>query len=1064
MKSQFTFWFFCSKIELIGQSTIIYPPSYMITKKALSEFFRSSPTPIVVLLCDVPKFTIIDVNDVYLATTGTSRAKLVGKGIFEAFPVNENDPQADGFKNLAASFATVIATKKSHSVPCQKQDIASDSDSQLDVKYWKIDNMPLLGDEGEVNMIVHTIVDISEKVLSKQKIAEAQFAIDKGNELLQQTESLSKLGRWEIDRRTNQAFWSDSHYTMLGYAPQEFEITLEKTLELLHPDDRVMMIQHFEEALKELQEYKVEFRFVAKDQSVINILCRGKFVFDEDGNLIKQVGVVQDVTDVKNAEEAAKKTIAESNERFEYVAKATFDAIWDWDLATDSIYWGDGFETIFEHKMATLATNSSGWTDNIHPDDVDRIVESFYSTIKSSATNWTEEYQYKKGNGEYSFVVNKGILTRGDDGRAKRIIGAMQDVTKHKEEEQHLKLLESVITNATDAVMITEAEPFDEPGPKVVFVNEAFTKMTGYTAEEVIGKTPRILQGPKSDKDELEKLSKALRRWEPCEATLLNYKKSGEEFWINMVLSPVANEKGWFTHWIAIERDVTQKKLREHQLKLLESVVINTTDGIVIKKPNTSLHDGREIIYINDAFAQMTGYSKDEMVGKTFKMLRGPNTDLNVLEQFYKQTEALKQIEITLIFYKKTGEQFWANLTLNAVTNDLDIITHWVVILRDVTEQKNQEQKIIEINQKLVETLESIQDGFYTLDAGWNINYWNKAAEIISGRSHKEVMGLNILNFYERQISTQVYSKFLEAKEQKKPVRLEIYSDQLKKWFEFNAFPSTFGLTVYFKDISDRKGVESKLKKMNLKLESNIKKLAILNAELEQFAYVASHDLQEPLRMVTSFLTQIENKYNNVLDDKGKKYIYFAVDGAKRMRQIILDILEFSRIGKSDNNLEEINLNEVLNETCLLFGRKIKDKNAKIIYQDLPKIVSYAAPIKQIFHNLIGNGLKYSDASRSPELTISCQETAHVWKFVLQDNGIGIEAESFDKIFELFQRLHNKDEYSGTGIGLAITKKIIENLGGQIGVISEVGVGSKFHFSIPKKTNKKRMIKKLPTN
>ena len=315
--------------------------------------------------------------------------------------------------------------------------------------------------------------------------------------------------------------------------------------------------------------------------------------------------------------------------------------------------------------------------------------------------------------------------------------------------------------------------------------------------------------------------------------------------------------------------------------------------------------------------------------------------------------------------------------------------------------------------------------------------------------------GMNIWEVYEGEVSEQIYAKFREAKEKDKPVRLETYSTRLNKWFEINAFPSTMGLTVYFKDITDRKQVESKINKMNRKLEANIKKLAISNLELEQFAYVASHDLQEPLRMVTGFLTQIEKKYEDVLDDKGKQYIHFAVDGAKRMRQIILDLLEFSRIGKNENTIEKINLNEVLNETCLLFRKQMEEKNAELIFKDLPKILNYSAPIKQIFHNLIGNGLKYSDANRPPVITISSQETAVDWKFVVQDNGIGIEAEYFDRIFIIFQRLHHKEQYSGTGIGLAITKKIIENLGGQIWVESEEGVGSAFHFTIPIKQTKK---------
>lgn len=235
----------------------------------------------------------------------------------------------------------------------------------------------------------------------------------------------------------------------------------------------------------------------------------------------------KDITESKKA----KRIIEESNERFEYVTKATFDAIWDWNIKEDKIFWGDGFEKIFGYKLSELKDDSAAWIQNIHPEDIQKITESYYTIVKSKETNWIEEYRYKKSNGEYCYVINKGIVIRDADGKAIRIIGAMQDITKKKEEELRLKLLESVITNTADSILITEAEPLDEPGPRIVYVNDAFTKMTGYTAQEVVGKTPRILQGPKTDKEELKKLSTALRLWKPYEVTLLNYKKNGEEFW-----------------------------------------------------------------------------------------------------------------------------------------------------------------------------------------------------------------------------------------------------------------------------------------------------------------------------------------------------------------------------------------------------------------------------------------------------------------------------------------------------------------------------------------------------
>ena len=227
-------------------------------------------------------------------------------------------------------------------------------------------------------------------------------------------------------------------------------------------------------------------------------------------------------------------------------------------------------------------------------------------------------------------------------------------------------------------------------------------------------------------------------------------------------------------------------------------------------------------------------------------------------------------------------------------------------------------------------------------------------------------------------------------------------------------------------------------------------RLAISNAELERFAYVASHDLQEPLRMVTGFLTQIETKYDSLLDDKGKQYIHFAVDGARRMRQIIVDLLEFSRIGLNRDNKEEINLKLLITEIVALYSKTIEETRAQVLFQDLTVIKAFRVPLFQIFQNLIGNALKYQKGDIPPAITIRSEETADHWQYSVQDNGIGIQPEYFEKIFILFQRLHNKDEYSGTGMGLAICKKLVENMGGSIWLHSEEGRGSNFFFTIPK--------------
>lgn len=237
---------------------------------------------------------------------------------------------------------------------------------------------------------------------------------------------------------------------------------------------------------------------------------------------------------------------------------------------------------------------------------------------------------------------------------------------------------------------------------------------------------------------------------------------------------------------------------------------------------------------------------------------------------------------------------------------------------------------------------------------------------------------------------------------------------------------------------------------LNQKLKSRADDLSRSNQELEQFAYIASHDLQEPLRMISSFLSLLEKKYSHQLDDKARKYIFYAVDGSNRMRQIILGLLEFSRVGKNVGKHEKMDLNQVVEKVFHVFRNRIRELDATVQVQGLPVVHGYHFPLVQVFQNLVSNALKYHSDDRKPEIRVSANEEWDFWKISIQDNGIGIAPENFDRIFDIFIRVQRKEEYEGTGIGLATVKKIIERWGGRVGVESQIGVGSTFYFTIPK--------------
>ncbi len=241
-------------------------------------------------------------------------------------------------------------------------------------------------------------------------------------------------------------------------------------------------------------------------------------------------------------------------------------------------------------------------------------------------------------------------------------------------------------------------------------------------------------------------------------------------------------------------------------------------------------------------------------------------------------------------------------------------------------------------------------------------------------------------------------------------------------------------------EVAERKHAELELKEHNKKLQS-------INEELQQFAYLTSHDLQEPLRTLTCFAELIRNEYSGKLSGKGEKYLDFILQSSERMKLLIKCLLDYSRIGK-EKELTLVDCNEVVNNVLMDMDTLIKKTNAKITVQNLPVLNGYKIELNQLFQNLLCNSIKFRKNNVNPEISISVEKVDEIWRFALQDNGIGIDEKDKEKIFILFKRLHNRNEYEGTGIGLSFCKKIVELHNGSIWVESKINEGSIFYFTI----------------
>lgn len=284
-------------------------------------------------------------------------------------------------------------------------------------------------------------------------------------------------------------------------------------------------------------------------------------------------------------------------------------------------------------------------------------------------------------------------------------------------------------------------------------------------------------------------------------------------------------------------------------------------------------------------------------------------------------------------------------------------------------------------------------------------------------------------------------------------IRFENRAEQLHRWYDVYAFrfgePQDFQVAILFNDITERKLSEETIQLLNTELADSVRQLEFANKELEQFAYVASHDLQEPLRTISNFVGLLDEKYSVEKDEDTAQYLRFIVNATSTMQNLIKDLLEFSRVGRNIV-LEEVNMNTVLEEVIANMNASIKASKSKISYSDLPVLKGNKTVLKQLFQNLLSNAIKFRKKDVNPEIEIAVEENDTEYLFSIKDNGIGIDEQYKNKLFVIFQRLHTSAEYEGTGIGLATCKKIAELHNGKIWIESKLEEGTTFYFTVSK--------------
>lgn len=462
-----------------------------------------------------------------------------------------------------------------------------------------------------------------------------------------------------------------------------------------------------------------------------------------------------------------------------------------------------------------------------------------------------------------------------------------------------------------------------------------------------------------------------------------------------------------------------------------------------------------DIIEWNTGAEKIKGYSADEIIGKNFKKfytlndinLKKPDVLLQQAKTFGKANDEGWRI-------KKDGTTFWASVVITAVHNDAGRLIGYSKVTRDLTLKKQYEDHLNRINNAISDVSDY---AIILLNKDGIIQNWNKGAQNIKGYEADEIIGKSFTQFYldEDIALNRPFQLLNEA-----TINGKAHEEGLRKrkdgstfWAHVTIYPvknlegEMTGFSKVTRDLTEKKTAETERLKYISEIENK-------NHELEQFAYIASHDLQEPLRTISSLTSLLSLSYKDCIDQEGVKMMDYLQDASSRMTNLITGLLEYSRIGK-DRSFSKVNTSEMINGVIADLDSRIKAQKAEIIINKLPNIVASDLEIRQLFQNLISNGVKFHKPDSTPKVEISATENESEWVFEVKDNGIGIPEEDQESIFMIYKRLHPREKFEGTGIGLAHCKKITEVHQGKIWIESEPNKGSSFFFSIKKGLNKK---------
>jgi PAS domain S-box-containing protein len=632
-----------------------------------------------------------------------------------------------------------------------------------------------------------------------------------------------------------------------------------------------------------------------------------------------------------------------------------------------------------------------------------------------------------------------------------------QDITERKQTEEKLRASEEDLRESQRIARVGNWR-LDIASNQVIWSDELY-RMYGF--DPTLPPPPYTEHRKLFTTESWDRLSTALANTTetgtPYELELETVRKDGSNGWMWVHGKTVLNASGITVGLMGAAQDITERKRAEEALRESEdkfSKAFQTSPyGITI----TSAEDGT-FVEVNDAFTAMTGFTREGALAGSSVQLK-----LWVNEEDRQRVVAdLRAGRVVVgqeyLFRTKNGAVITGQFSAQPI--QLSRGPCILSSINDITDRKRAEEALTKQNTLFETLLKNLQIGVYMIEVpSGKPLLANEASLRLLGRGiMPEANSSNIAKVYDlyKSDSNEPYPNeelplvvAMSGVSKHVDDMIVVKPDGTRTFLEVFGSPITdnhghiWASLVSFQDITERKQAEDRIRSVLADLERS-------NKDLEQFAAVASHDLQEPLRMIASYTQLLAEQYEGQLDAKAKKYIAYAVDGATRMQRLVNDLLIYSRIATRGNPLETTDSHSILGEAIRNLAKMIEETKAIVTNDELPSVRGDASQLVQLFQNLLANAIKFR-GEEFPRVHVSVRNDGREWVFSVRDNGIGIDRQYADRIFVIFQRLHTRQEYPGTGIGLAVCKRIVERHGGKIWIESEPGQrGSTFFFTIPK--------------